>query len=100
DESYSEEELATEEPGEWFELERALNKLGRDLRNKTIQLSREKTELRAIMGAVSEAILAVNEEKQLLFYNSQFALMFKLQEFDASQMHLQEIIRSPDVLAA
>ena len=27
-------------PGEWFELERALNKLGRELQKKTIRLSR------------------------------------------------------------
>src|SRR5450631_1979801 len=40
------EELTFDEPGEWFELERALNRLGRDLRQKTIRLSREKTELR------------------------------------------------------
>jgi two-component system phosphate regulon sensor histidine kinase PhoR len=99
-ENFSDEELAYDEPGEWYDLERALNKLGRDLRNKTIRLSREKTELRAIMASVSEAILAINDEKRPLFYNSQFALMFKLQEFSADQMHLQEIIRSPDVLAA
>lgn len=99
-ENFSEEELAMDEPGEWYDLERALNKLGRDLRNKTIRLSREKTELRAIMGAVSEAVLAISYEKRPLFYNSQFALMFKLQEFNASQMHVQEIIRAPDVLAA
>lgn len=100
DEELSDEELAFDEPGEWYDLERALNKLGRDLKNKTIRLSREKTELRAIMAAVSEAILAISEEKRPLFYNSQFALMFKLQEFDASQLHVQEIIRSPDILAA
>lgn len=100
DENYSEEELAIDEPGEWYDLERALNKLGRDLRNKTIRLSREKTELRAIMGAVSEAVLAISSEKRPLFYNSQFALMFKLQEFKAGQVHVQEIIRTPDVLEA
>src|SRR6202042_1918551 len=44
------EELSFDEPGEWYELERALNHLGRDLRQKTIRLSREKTELRAIMA--------------------------------------------------
>ncbi|MGZ3722587.1 MAG: hypothetical protein ACXVA9_06635, partial [Bdellovibrionales bacterium] len=56
------EELTFDEPGEWFELERALNRLGRDLRQKTIRLSREKTELRAIMSAVSEAVLAIAKD--------------------------------------
>src|SRR5262245_50353534 len=34
------EALTYDEPGEWFELERALNRLGRDLRTKTIHHSR------------------------------------------------------------
>src|SRR5690606_8669417 len=53
-EEFSEEDMTYDEPGEWYDLERALNKLGRDLRSKTIRLSREKTELRAIMASVSE----------------------------------------------
>lgn len=93
-----EEELAFDEPGEWYELERALNKLGQDLRKKTIRLSREKTELRAIMGAVSESILAVDRDFRPLFYNSQFAIMFQVQELGPRQNHLQELIRSPEIL--
>ncbi len=34
-------EFKADVPGEWVELERALNKLGRELRQKTIRLSRE-----------------------------------------------------------
>src|SRR5690606_1629076 len=81
-EELSGEDMTVDEPGEWYDLERALNKLGQDLRNKTIRLSREKTELRAIMASVSEAILAVSADKRPLFYNSQFALMSGIQEFD------------------
>src|SRR4051812_32821824 len=44
-------EVIFDEPGEWFEFEQALNRLGRELRQKTIRLSREKTELRTIMSA-------------------------------------------------
>jgi hypothetical protein len=36
-----ESEWAYDEPGEWYDLERALNKLGEDLRKKTIRLSRD-----------------------------------------------------------
>lgn len=56
----TEEELGLEETGEWYDLERAINKLGRDFRSKTVRLSREKTELRAIMTAIGEAVLAVD----------------------------------------
>jgi len=92
------ENLAFDEPGEWYELERALNRLGRDLRQKTIRLSREKTELRAIMSAVSEAVLAIGEDRQVLFYNPQFAYLFGTG--DISKSRISEVLRSPDILMA
>lgn len=92
------EALTYDEPGEWYDLERALNKLGRDLRGKTIRLSREKTELRTIMSAVSEAVLAVSSEKRVLFYNSQFAYLFNPSA--GGDTTISEMLRFPDVLAA
>lgn len=91
------EALTFDEPGEWFELERALNRLGRDLRHKTIRLSREKTEVRAIMSAVSEAVLAVSRDKRVMFYNPQFAYIFNLAEHRA-EPHVTELLRSAEVL--
>lgn len=100
EETYSEDELAYDEPGEWYDLERALNKLGRDLRQKTIRLSREKTELRAITSAVNEGILAVDQERRPLFYNSEFAMLFGLHGREPSKLAVSEILRSPEVLNA
>jgi two-component system phosphate regulon sensor histidine kinase PhoR len=91
------EELTYDEPGEWFELERALNNLGRDLRSKTVRLSREKTEFRAIVTAVTEAVLAITKEKRLLFYNPQFAQLFDMQHV-GGDTRIAEVLRSPDVL--
>lgn len=93
------EALTYDEPGEWYELERALNRLGRDLRSKTIRLSREKTEVRAIMSSVSEAVLAVSRDKRVMFYNPQFAVLFNLQTH-ASDAHISELLRAPEVLEA
>lgn len=93
------EALTFDEPGEWFELERALNRLGRDLRSKTIRLSREKTELRAIMSAVSEAVLAIKNDKRILFYNPHFAYLFNLQP-PKGDAHISELLRSSEVLEA
>ncbi len=93
-----ESEWAYDEPGEWYDLERALNKLGEDLRKKTIRLSREKTEMRTIMGAVSEAVLAVDEKNRPLFFNSQFALLFGLSGKETTGLAVQDVIRSPEVL--
>lgn len=87
-------------PGEWFELERALNRLGRELQQKTIRLSREKTELRAVMSDISEAVLAVNRDRGILFYNPQLAVLFDIQNKPNSELTMSEILRSPDVLTA
>lgn len=96
----SEEELAFDEPGEWYELERALNKLGRDLKYKTIRLSREKTELRAIIASMSEAILAVDNNKKPLFFNPQFAAIFNVDAKEDDDVILSELVRDPMVLRA
>lgn len=93
------EAITFDEPGEWFDLERALNRLGHDLRNKTIRLSREKTEFRTIMSAITEAVLAISNEKRLLFYNSQFAYVFNPKSH-AADATISEILREPDVIAA
>jgi two-component system phosphate regulon sensor histidine kinase PhoR len=92
-------EFTTDVPGEWFELERALNKLGRELKQKTIRLSREKTELRAVMSDISEAVFAVKRDRRLLFYNPQLAVLFDLKGMNPERT-MSEILRSPDVLEA
>lgn len=90
-----------DEPGEWYDLERALNKLGYDLRHKTIRLSREKTELRTIMGAVTEAIFAIDQEQRPLFFNSQLALLFATPKAGTDQnWYMTDLIRSPEILQA
>jgi two-component system phosphate regulon sensor histidine kinase PhoR len=93
------ERLAFDEPGEWYELERALNRLGRDLRQKTIRLSREKTELRTIMSAVSEAVLAIGGDRRVLFYNPQFTYLFGASA-NLTEVRVSEILRSPDIIQA
>jgi two-component system phosphate regulon sensor histidine kinase PhoR len=86
-----------EEPGEWSDLERALNRIHRDLRARTDDLSREREELSALIGAVSDAILAVSEDETPLFFNSQFALIFGGDHHRMSTS-LSDLFRTPDVL--
>jgi two-component system phosphate regulon sensor histidine kinase PhoR len=86
-----------EEPGEWSDLERALNRIHRDLRARTEDLSREREELSALIGAVSDAILAVSEDETPLFFNTQFAMIFGSDEHRGSTS-LSDIFRTPDVL--
>ena len=97
-----ENELTTEElqeePGEWSDLERALNRIHRDLRSRTEDLSREREELSALLGAVSDAILAVSDDESPLFFNSQFAMLFGGEARTGSAFTLSDIFRVPDVL--
>lgn len=93
-------DLSFDEPGEWYDLERALNELARDLQHKTIRLSREKTELRTIMSGINEAVLAIDRERRPLFYNNQFALLFGIANVQTPDVALGDIVRSPEVLDA
>lgn len=90
-----------EEPGEWSDLERALNRIHRDLRSRTDDLSREREELSALVGAVSDAILAIQADDETpLFFNSQFALLFGADgdRTSGGPVVLSDIFRAPDVL--
>ncbi len=99
DDEVDPEAMAFDEPGEWYEMERALNRLGRDLRTKTIRLSREKTEMRTIMSAAAEAVLAIDGERRVMFYNPQFAYLFS-PKGNPGEGTISELLRSPDILAA
>lgn len=94
------EEEMNEEPGEWFDLEKALHRIHRELRQKTFDLSREREELSAIIGSVSDAILAVKSDETPLFYNSQFALLFGVRSDLGREPQLAEFFRAPEVLEA
>ncbi len=94
-------DYASEEPGEWADLERALERIRSDLRAKADQLSREREELAALLAGVSDAILAVDAQETPLFFNPQFTLLFGVKAARPSQsMKLAEILRTPDVLDA
>ncbi len=98
DENSMDPDELSEEPGEWYDLERALNRIHKDLRTKTEDLSREREELSALIGAVSDAILAVDRNGEPLFFNSQFALLFRVAKGGAKALSLSETFRVPEIL--
>lgn len=97
DERYEDEERS-EDPGEWSDLERALNRIHKDLRSQTAALSREREELSALIGAVSDAIFAIDSEENPLFFNSQFSFLFRPQQMGEKALRLGETFRAPGVL--
>ena len=82
----------------WHELDSHIDRLGQSLREKTIRLSLEKTELRALMSSMAEAVLAVNKNLEVLFFNPQLSLA--LGANTKENQKLSEIVRSPDLVEA
>jgi two-component system phosphate regulon sensor histidine kinase PhoR len=99
DEPTTDRELAGRQQYEWDELELALDHMKSDLRTKTEALARERQELEVLMAAIPEAIVAVDTETKLMFFNSQFALLFGDQK-SQNRPVLGEVFRSPEVLEA
>jgi len=91
-----------EEPfGELSELESSLDDIGRELELKAESLSRERDEQATLMGAISDAILAVDSDGAPLFFNSRFAVLFGgTAALQGEKARLWEIFRDPEILEA
>ena len=97
---HSEEETYwDEEPGEFYEMNRNLNQIHNYLRWQKRIISQESSELEAVILALSGAILAVDQNKKVLFFNNQATLLFSSQRrSQKKELNLSEIIRNPDIL--
>jgi two-component system, OmpR family, phosphate regulon sensor histidine kinase PhoR len=96
----SREEIGSDSFGEWSELETNIDNIRRDLEAKARTLDIERVELATIMGAISDAILAVDPEGTPLFFNSRFQLLFGSSELRERNVKLWEIFRDPEILGA
>ncbi|PIS10408.1 MAG: PAS domain-containing sensor histidine kinase [Bdellovibrio sp. CG10_big_fil_rev_8_21_14_0_10_47_8] len=97
------EEVLEEEPGEYFELEVALDKIRKKLKKRRMQLAREREESQALMSSLDDAILSVTPDLRLKFFNSRFINQF----LDSAQskmlnqgelIPLAQIFREPEIL--
>jgi two-component system phosphate regulon sensor histidine kinase PhoR len=95
----SKDDLTQEVFGEWADLESNIDRLKRDLVAKTQSLSMEQLELDTIMGAISDAILAVDPEGSPLFYNSRFEVLFGSEGLRKRDLKLWGIFREPEILS-
>jgi two-component system phosphate regulon sensor histidine kinase PhoR len=86
---------------EWSDLEHSIDSIRKDLESKAESLSIEREELSTLMGAISDAILAIDPQGKPLFFNSRFALLFGNEEqLSKRDILLWEIFRVPEVLEA
>ncbi len=90
-----------EEPGEFYELNKNLNQINNYLKWQEKIISQESSELEAVISALTEAILAVDQNRKVLFFNNQATLLFPSQRKPyKSEILLSEMIRNPDILQA
>ena len=88
-----------EEPGEFYELNRNLNQIHSYLRRQKRIISQESSELEAVISALTGAILAIDQNKKVLFFNNQATLLFSSQRKPyKKELFLSEVIRNPDIL--
>ena len=88
-----------EEPGEFYELNRNLNQINNYLQWQKTIISQESSELEAVISALTGAILAIDQNKKVLFFNNQATLLFSSQRKPYKQeLPLSEMIRNPDIL--
>jgi two-component system phosphate regulon sensor histidine kinase PhoR len=96
----SKEDLQLEASDEWSELESNIDDIRRDLAAKAQSLSREQLELETIMGAISDAIIAVDPDGSPLFFNSRFELLFGRGILQGASPRIWGIFRDPELLDA
>jgi len=96
----SEEEIYDFEDGELSELEQAIGKIHRKFRANQELLRNEREESQILMGSVQEALVTVDREMNLNYYNSRFATTFLVRDQINRTLALSEVFRSPEIQEA
>lgn len=93
-------EVIKESRGEWFQLDLALNKISKDLKRKKADVEKERGELEAVITAANDAILAVDKDMNIRYYNAPMALFFDQKEEGNWGRKLKEVIRNQNIIEA
>ena len=89
-----------ESRGEWYSLDLALNKINRDLKKRKADVVRERSELEALVSSANDAILAIDEKKNIRYYNGPMSAFLEQKEEGSWGKTLQSVIRNQSVLEA
>ena len=94
-----EQESFVNEIGEFYDINKALGQLQKHLSRQKRIISRESSELEAVISTLSSAIVAVDQAQKILFFNTPAALLFDQRSRAKKQdLFLSELVRNPDVL--
>ena len=91
---------STTETGEWSDLERTLNRIRKNMQKQDLSLTRERSEFEAILSAIAEAVVAVDKNGALLFFNPQFTHLFGDPNSYPGDVRLSDFFRDPESLEA
>ncbi len=91
-------DLIKESRGEWYQLDLSLNKIWRELKTRKADVARERGELEAVITAASDAILAVDSDMNIRYYNAPMALLFDQKEEGNWGKKLTEVIRNQKII--
>lgn len=103
DEATTDEDLFEVQPGEYYELEKALDQIRRKMKKRRIQLAHEREESQALMSFLADAVVSVDRDERVKFFNSSFAKHFLNSEQikmspDSPGLKLIDLFRDDDLL--
>jgi len=88
-----------DEQGELYELNKNLSQIHDHMRWQNRVISQESSELEAVISALTGAILAIDDNKKVLFFNNQATLLFSPKRpLQKKEFYLSELVRNPDIL--
>ena len=87
------------EPGEFYEVNKNLSRIHSHLKWQKRIISQESSELEAVISAVNGAIIAVDRNQKILFFNTKAMVLFVQEEkVKKDKFLLSQFVRNPDVL--
>lgn len=89
-----------DEQGELYELNKKLSQIHNHMRWQNRVISQESSELEAVISALTGAILAIDDNKKVLFFNNQATMLFsQKRSLQKKVFYLSELVRNPDILS-
>ena len=92
------EEVFEEEEGEYYELDIALSRVRRKLKKKYDQLDQLREESETLMMSMADAVVSVDGQQRLVFFNSHFAKHFLTQSQSQKTTYFSDVLRDPELL--
>jgi two-component system phosphate regulon sensor histidine kinase PhoR len=90
------------EPGEYFELEHALDQIRKKMSKRREQLAHEREEAQTLMSSIEDGVVNVGPDGKLLYFNSSFAAHFINKDQVQSSYELlvlTKVMRDSEVLS-